>query len=102
MGSLSASSKTKKAPAKSAVKVPVRPMTKEKAVLKVAGAAKGVSAAPKGVVGTSKVTEAEKMKLIAEAAYFKAEARGWQGGSEAEDWLQAEREVSAALKIKRG
>ncbi len=32
---------------------------------------------------------------IAEAAYYRAERRGFQGGCPIEDWLAAEREISA-------
>ena len=35
--------------------------------------------------------------LIAEAAYFRAEKRGFSPGHEAEDWLAAEAEVDARL-----
>jgi hypothetical protein len=35
--------------------------------------------------------------LIAEAAYFRAEKRGFAPGHEAEDWLAAESEVDAKL-----
>ena len=35
-------------------------------------------------------------QLIALAAYFKAEARGFEPGHELEDWLAAERELAAA------
>lgn len=38
--------------------------------------------------------------LIAEAAYYKAEQRGFEPGSELADWLEAESEVKAALKAK--
>ncbi|QJD28591.1 DUF2934 domain-containing protein [Methylococcus geothermalis] len=31
--------------------------------------------------------------LIAEAAYYRAEKRGFAGGGELEDWLEAEKEV---------
>lgn len=31
--------------------------------------------------------------MIAEAAYYAAERRGFKGGSELEDWLAAEREI---------
>jgi hypothetical protein len=33
--------------------------------------------------------------LIAEAAYYLAEKRGFSAGNELEDWLVAEREVNA-------
>ncbi len=32
--------------------------------------------------------------MIAEAAYFRAERRGFQGGCPMEDWLEAEHEIS--------
>jgi hypothetical protein len=35
--------------------------------------------------------------LIAEAAYFRAEKRGFEAGHEREDWLAAEAEVDARL-----
>lgn len=35
--------------------------------------------------------------LIAEAAYFRAEKRGFAPGNETEDWLAAESEVDARL-----
>ena len=31
--------------------------------------------------------------MIAEAAYFRAERRGFQGGCPIQDWLEAEREI---------
>lgn len=34
---------------------------------------------------------------IAEAAYFRAERRGFEGGDPVADWIDAEREVDAAL-----
>jgi hypothetical protein len=33
--------------------------------------------------------------MIADAAYFRAEQRGFQGGDPLRDWLQAEAEVDA-------
>jgi hypothetical protein len=35
--------------------------------------------------------------MIAEAAYYKAEQRGFMPGYEVADWLEAEREVEAML-----
>jgi hypothetical protein len=42
----------------------------------------------------------QRMALIAEAAYFRAERRGFWGGGAVEDWLAAESEVDA--KLMRG
>ncbi len=39
----------------------------------------------------------DRRQLIAEAAYFRAERRGFQPGQELEDWLAAEIEVDALL-----
>ncbi len=36
----------------------------------------------------------ERQRLIAEAAYYKAEKRGFEPGKENEDWLDAEEEVA--------
>jgi chromosome segregation ATPase len=38
----------------------------------------------------------QREHMIAEAAYFRAERRGFQGGDPLEDWLQAEAEIDAA------
>ncbi len=40
---------------------------------------------------------AEQQMMIAEAAYFIAEQRGFSAGGELSDWLQAEREVQTHL-----
>jgi hypothetical protein len=39
----------------------------------------------------------QRAALIAEAAYFRAEKRGFAPGHEQEDWLAAEAEVDARL-----
>lgn len=43
----------------------------------------------------------ERQQLISEAAYHKAEARGFESGHELEDWLAAEAEVDARLYGER-
>jgi rubrerythrin len=43
------------------------------------------------------VSEQERHRMIAEAAYYRALRRNFQGGDPAEDWLQAEREVNRLL-----
>jgi hypothetical protein len=40
--------------------------------------------------------------MIAEAAYLRAEQRGFASGHEEEDWLLAEREVDALLSAHHG
>lgn len=39
----------------------------------------------------------DRMRFIAEAAYFKAEQRGFAEGGELEDWIEAEAEIDALL-----
>lgn len=41
-------------------------------------------------------------KWIAEAAYYRAQERGFQPGFETEDWLAAEAEITARLRIGQG
>jgi hypothetical protein len=43
-----------------------------------------------------------RRRMIAEAAYFRAEARGFQAGDSVRDWLEAEAEVDAVLRERRG
>ena len=40
--------------------------------------------------------------LIAEAAYLRSERRGFEPGHETEDWLAAEAEVDALLRVEQG
>ena len=40
-----------------------------------------------------------RRELIAQAAYYRAERRGFEPGHEADDWLAAEGEVDAALML---
>lgn len=47
-------------------------------------------------------SEAELLEMISEAAYYRAEKRGFSPGLEAEDWIQAEAEVMARLQAMRG
>ena len=43
---------------------------------------------------------AELYEMIAEAAYYRAQKRGFTPGAEAEDWLHAETEVMQLLTNK--
>jgi len=44
----------------------------------------------------------ELREMISEAAYYRAEKRGFSPGLEAEDWVQAEAEVMARFQAMRG
>lgn len=50
------------------------------------------TAAPTGVL-----TAEERRRLVAEAAYLRAERRGFVGGDPVQDWLEAEAEIDSAL-----
>jgi hypothetical protein len=44
---------------------------------------------------SKRVVSADEMRrLVAEAAYFRAEARKFASGNEVEDWLAAEQEIT--------
>jgi hypothetical protein len=45
----------------------------------------------------ARVDAEQRERMIAEAAYYKAEQRGFQGGDPRRDWLEAEAEVDAVL-----
>ena len=45
------------------------------------------------------VDDAEQLRRIAEAAYYRAERRGFCPGCEMEDWLAAEREVGEQRNV---
>jgi hypothetical protein len=45
-----------------------------------------------------KITRSERRQLIAEAAYFRAERRGFVGGDPVRDWCEAEAEIESRLR----
>jgi hypothetical protein len=47
------------------------------------------------------VTPEQRLAMIKEAAYFKAEKRGFSGGNDADDWADAEREIDELLAKAR-
>lgn len=61
-------------------------------------ASKGVPGASTGVT----VSAETRRTMIAQAAYLRAERRGFTSGSEEEDWLSAEAEVDALLRAGNG
>jgi len=48
------------------------------------------------------LTAEARREMIAEGAYLRAERRGFAPGHETEDWLAAEAEVDALLKVGHG
>jgi hypothetical protein len=59
---------------------------------------KSAAAAPARV----RVTPEARYALIAQSAYLRAERRGFAPGQEVEDWLAAEAEVDALLRVEHG
>lgn len=49
-----------------------------------------------------KVTPEARRALIAESAYLRAQRRGFAPGHESEDWLAAEAEIDALLRVEHG
>ncbi len=70
--------------------------------------AAGAAARPRGAAakgrrrrgGNEASAAASRREMIATAAYFRAERRGFQGGDPAEDWLQAEADVDRLLETQ--
>ena len=54
---------------------------------------KEVPAGAAPISGETSVTPGQRYQMIAEAAYFRAEKRGFVEGDVAQDWLDAEAEI---------
>ena len=52
---------------------------------------------PDVIASRKSIRQDQRRKLIAEAAYLKAEHRGFRGGSAEQDWIAAEAEIDANL-----
>lgn len=90
---VSATSSPKKIPS-AAAKKPAAP----KAAAAKPAAAKKPEAAPKAKkVKGNGITPEERYLMIAEAAYYRAESRGFVGGDPARDWVEAEAEIKMRL-----
>jgi hypothetical protein len=48
------------------------------------------------------ISSEERQRMVAVAAYYRAEQRGFSGGSEVEDWLAAEADVERLLGAASG
>ena len=49
---------------------------------------------------SARLSPEDVYKLIQEAAYFKAKARGFEPGGEVQDWIEAEAEVRRRLESR--
>jgi hypothetical protein len=56
---------------------------------------------PVSLSGLVDVTPEQRLAMIREAAYYKAEKRGFSAGNDAQDWADAEREIDELLAKAR-
>lgn len=68
--------------------------------LKPAKAASENNKAAKGKTATP-ITPEQRYRMICDAAYFRAERRGFIGGNPADDWTAAEAEIDSLLLSMR-
>jgi len=80
-------------PVKKAAAIPAKKMSAPKAA-KTATTAKSV---PRKTAKKATVSPEERYQMIATAAYFLAERRGFSGCYEMGDWITAEAEIDAKL-----
>jgi hypothetical protein len=57
----------------------------------------GVSASTNEAIFIAGITAAERERRVREAAYFRAQRRGFVGGSAEQDWIDAEREIDLQI-----
>lgn len=83
---------------------PSRPGKERERTTRLAPRAQAPRVRRKAAAGNSMttVTPEERHRLVAEAAYFIAERRGFAAGCELDDWLQAEAEVERRLDASSG
>ena len=55
-------------------------------------------ASPAQVGKSAAITAEQRQHMIAEAAYYLAEHRGFNSGDPSQDWLEAEAEIERRLK----
>jgi hypothetical protein len=87
-------------------KAPAAAKTEKPAVAKTAAAKPAVArkpaaakaaAKPKAGTGKLSVTPEQRYMMICEAAYYRAERRGFSPENEIQDWLDAEAEINRLL-----
>lgn len=91
-----------------AAKAPAKKVAAPKAAASKPAASKSTAAAkstaPKKSTSAKKgnghtsVTPEQRYRMICDAAYFRAERRGFVGGNPAQDWVEAEAEINLMLK----
>lgn len=61
-------------------------------------AAKPAAASTTAAKAAPAKTAPDRLAMVAEAAYFIAQKRGFGAGKEAQDWTEAEKQVDTLLK----
>ena len=95
MNATTSKSSTKRVSSKKTA-TPKKAPQKKAAPRKSSNSAKAINSA-KATNSPVQISAEERWRMIAVAAYHKAERRGFSGGHEVDDWLQAEREINAIL-----
>lgn len=73
-------------------------MAKPQPGAKIGAAQTTPSRTPTTMSGATSTSAEAKRKMIAEAAYYIAQKRGFQGGDSTQDWLTAEAQIEQMLK----
>lgn len=89
---------TKKTTAKTTESKPKAATPRKTAAPKADKAAAPAKSAPKKATAKSNVSPEERLQMIATAAYYLAEKRGFCSCGELDDWIAAEAQVDAILK----
>jgi hypothetical protein len=84
------------------IRPPESPQPAERAPPRRRAAPKSTAASGAGAATGITVSEDVRRAMIAQAAYLRAERRGFAQGGEVEDWLAAEAEVDALLRADNG
>jgi hypothetical protein len=76
-------------------------VTQGSSVVAAGAGTPGAHAAPGQSAPRTPVTAEQRWRMVAEAAYFKAQRRGFVGGDSKRDWAEAEAEIDAWLLESR-
>jgi len=94
--SKSSKTATKKAPADKQATADVK--TAAKPAVRKAAPKKTSTSASKAMQKATTMSAEERRRLIAEAAYLRAEQRGFIGGDPVQDWMEAEADLDTRLR----
>lgn len=87
----------KSASAKDAAKAPAKKTTPRAATAKGNGEIAAVKKSKKAANLLGGVTPEQRYRMICDAAYYRAERRGFIGGNPEQDWVEAELEIDQLL-----